>query len=185
MPLRSILLYSFQKPSNLTGFDSFLSTRSFGVGGDIVEISSRIDYALRMLSEVAKAEEGSVVSVRYVAEQRGIPYSFARTIQHDLVKCGLLATARGPHGGMRLAVDARTTTLLDVIERVEGPVFQPNERSGMAQLDCLWEQLRHQTERYLSSVTIYQFAVEGLVPLPYDENMFRLAVPPTTTEVNS
>ena len=143
-----------------------------------MEISRRLDYALRMLCEVAREQEGGVVSVRKVAEASGIPYSFARTIQHELVRCGLLVTTRGPHGGMCLADDPRATTLLDVVERIEGPVcvfggeYAASDRPD--ELGKLWHGLKTQTERYLSSVTIYQLAVEGLVPAASDDLNYEL-----------
>lgn len=146
--------------------------RSFDVGGNIVEISKKLDYALRMLREVARAEEGEVVSVRYVADRNEIPYSFARTIQHEMVKAGLLTTARGPHGGMQLAVDARSTTLLDVVEAVDGPVDIAGVKPGSPDADdassCfrpVWEELARLMREYLGSVTLRQLVVEDLVPM--------------------
>ena len=154
-----------------------------------MEISRRLDYALRMLCEVARERDGSVVSVRKVAEASDIPYSFARTIQHELVRCGLLDTARGPRGGMSLAVDSRTTTLLDVVERIEGPVCALGEEGSssddFAELGKLWRGLKTQADRYLSSVTIYQLAIEGLVPVVPENLSFALAAsasPETVSE---
>lgn len=40
------------------------------------------------------------ISIAEVAEQESIPYSFARSIQHELVKAGLLKTIRGVKGGL-------------------------------------------------------------------------------------
>ena len=35
------------------------------------------------------------MSVAELAEREGIPYAFARSIQHDLTKCGFVNTTRG------------------------------------------------------------------------------------------
>ncbi|WP_165045931.1 Rrf2 family transcriptional regulator [Adlercreutzia sp. ZJ138] len=86
-----------------------------------MDITKRSDYAFRML-RAAYDNLGTLVSVADVAKTEDIPYSFARSIQHDLVKGGLLKTARGSSGGFSLACDPRTTTLLDVVEAVQGPV---------------------------------------------------------------
>ena len=66
-----------------------------------MEITRRSDYACRILRAAYQAGE-SYISVTDVAKQENIPYSFARTIQHDLVKEGLLKTSRGAHGGLTL-----------------------------------------------------------------------------------
>ena len=132
-----------------------------------MEISKKLDYALRMLAEVAKVSEGEVVSVREVAEANNIPYSFARTIQHEMVRSGLLRTTRGPHGGMMLAVDAKTTTLLDIVEAVDGPLV-PSEfvqkNAELGSFDCIWAEIELLVRSYLGSVTLYQVVVEGLAP---------------------
>ena len=70
-----------------------------------MDISRKTDYSLRMLSELVKSD-GGIVSVRTAAEKNGIPHSFARSIQHDLVRAGIVESMRGSHGGMRLAVVA-------------------------------------------------------------------------------
>lgn len=151
--------------------DSGYTCGSFDGGGNIVEISKKLDYALRMLREVARAQDGEVVSVRYVAEQNEIPYSFARTIQHEMVKAGLLTTSRGPHGGMQLAVDATATTLLDVVEAVDGPVViagvgldGSDDGDTSSCFKPVWKGLAHIMREYLDSVTLQQLVVENLVP---------------------
>lgn len=160
---------------------------SFDVGGNIVEISKKLDYALRMLREVARAEEGEVVSVRYVAEHNEIPYSFARSIQHEMVKAGLLTTARGPHGGMQLAVDAKGMTLLDVVEAVDGPLDIAGVKSSDPDADdtssCfrpVWEELSRVMREYLGSVTLRQLVTEDLVPIV--EESMRIELRPLVPE---
>ena len=87
-----------------------------------MDITRKTDYALRMLAELVR-HPGEVLSVRIAAEENGVPYSFARSIQHDLVRAGLIESVRGSRGGMRLAVDPDETTLLAVIEAVQGEVL--------------------------------------------------------------
>ena len=136
-----------------------------------MEISKKLDYALRMLAAVARVQNGEVVSVREVAEANSIPYSFARTIQHEMVRSGLLRTTRGPHGGMMLAVDAKTTTLLDIVEAVDGPLDSPEleaeskEEAEVGSFDLIWSEIELIVHKYLGSVTLHQVVVEGLVPM--------------------
>lgn len=86
-----------------------------------MELTRRSDYACRIIR--AAYEAGNVyVSVSEVAERENIPYAFARSIQHDLVHAGLLKTVRGAKGGLTLACDTKTTTVLEVLEALQGPM---------------------------------------------------------------
>ena len=86
-----------------------------------MDITRRCDYALRIL-EAAYESGDSYVSVADISEQEDIPYAFARSIQHDLVKGGLIKTVRGARGGLALDCDPAHITLLEVLEAVQGPV---------------------------------------------------------------
>lgn len=138
-----------------------------------MEISRKTDYALRMLAELVR-NPGKVVSVRAASKNGGVPYSFARSIQHDLTLGRLITSTRGAHGGMRLAVDPKKTTLLDVVEAMQGPVFMtiapfdgyddevPVE--GAEDFAEVWQGAQQLLVQYFSSVTLYDIVIDGLVP---------------------
>lgn len=86
-----------------------------------MDVSKKTDYAIRMIAELVE-HEGAVVSVRTAAEKRGVPYSFARSIQRDLAHAGIIESARGSRGGMRLIIDPKTTTMRTVVEALQGPI---------------------------------------------------------------
>ncbi|MDR1712787.1 MAG: Rrf2 family transcriptional regulator [Coriobacteriales bacterium] len=86
-----------------------------------MEISRRTDYAIRLIAALTLSR-GTPLSVREAAEMQDVPYAFARSIQHDLVRAGFLNTIRGAQGGMVLAVDPAELTLYTLIEAVQGPV---------------------------------------------------------------
>ena len=54
-----------------------------------MDITRRCDYACRILRSAYESGE-SYISIADVAEKEEVPYSFARSIQHDLVKAGFL-----------------------------------------------------------------------------------------------
>lgn len=86
-----------------------------------MDITRRCDYAYRMVRAVHEHGD-AYVSVAEVAERERIPYTFARSIQHDLVKAGLLRTARGARGGVALGRALSEMTMLDVLEAMQGSV---------------------------------------------------------------
>lgn len=138
-----------------------------------MDISKKTDYALRMISTLVK-NPGAVISVRTAADDNQIPYSFARTIQHDLVDAGIIESLRGSHGGMRLVVDPERTTLLAVVEAIQGPVCisSCDEEAGGTpcpnEANCsfgpIWCGARRLLADYLSSVTLSEAVWGTKVP---------------------
>lgn len=126
-----------------------------------MDISRKTDYALRMLSMLVK-DEGSLLSVRTAAEQVGVPYSFARSIQHGLVQAGIVESLRGVHGGMRLKVDPAQITVRQVVEAVQGPLIMNDctapDVSCVRQPNCcyhpIWVGTQALVYNYLDSVTL-------------------------------
>jgi Rrf2 family protein len=84
-----------------------------------MEITRRTDYAIRMLMELAHGGDGPV-SVRSLASRQRVPYAFARGIQRDLAKAGLVGSRRGVKGGAMLLRPAEQITLLDVVRATQG-----------------------------------------------------------------
>ena len=82
-------------------------------------ISRRTDYALRLVAIMA-ASGDEPISVRTASEAQGVPYAFARSIQHDLTLAGIVTARRGSHGGVVLARPASELTVLDIIEAMQG-----------------------------------------------------------------
>lgn len=126
-----------------------------------MDISRKTDYALRMLSMLVK-DEGGLLSVRTAADEAGVPYSFARSIQHGLVQAGIIESLRGVHGGMRLKVDPSEITIRQVVEAVQGPLVMNDCTAGSATCarrdSCcyhpIWVGTQALVFSYLDSVTL-------------------------------
>lgn len=126
-----------------------------------MDISRKTDYALRMLSMLADGE-GSLLSVRTAADMAGVPYSFARSIQHSLAQAGIVESLRGVHGGMRLKVDADAVTMRQVVEAIQGPLVVNEctaEEADCARMgECcyhpIWLGMQALVRDYLDSVTL-------------------------------
>ena len=125
-------------------------------------INRRSDYACRIIREAYQCGE-EYISVSEVADRENIPYAFARSIQHDLVHAGLLKTIRGAHGGLALACDPKTTTVLDVLEALQGPLCSANccmdpcecEKSQECEFNKVWREGDRLLREYYGTVTLY------------------------------
>ncbi len=63
-----------------------------------------------------------MVMIDEVSQSEGIPKSFLAKIFQDLVKAGIVRSFRGSGGGFCLAKTPEETTVLEVIEAIEGKI---------------------------------------------------------------
>ncbi len=88
----------------------------------IMQISRKVDYALRAAIHLAYQSDRRPCSVTEIAAQESIPKKFLEKIIQDLIHHGLVRSTRGAQGGYALAREAEKVTFKDVIEAIEGPV---------------------------------------------------------------
>ena len=70
---------------------------------------------------VARTEDEAAVSARDIAERYRIPKRLLAEVMKDLVHKGLVRSVRGASGGYRIAIPAEKTTVLNVLQALEGP----------------------------------------------------------------
>jgi Rrf2 family protein len=84
-----------------------------------LELTKRGDYAVRAMIALARDDPG-LISAREIAAAMAIPPRFLPQVMADLVRAGLVEGVTGRSGGYRLSVAASETSLLTIIEAVEG-----------------------------------------------------------------
>jgi Rrf2 family protein len=88
----------------------------------MMQISRKVDYALRAIIYLSLQKDGRPVSVNEIAAHRRIPRKFLEKIIQDLIHSGLVKSHRGARGGYTLARTPAGVTFRDIIESVEGPI---------------------------------------------------------------
>ena len=97
----------------------------------IMQVSRKVDYALRAVIHLADVEAGErICSVSEIASRERIPRQFLEKIVQELIHKGLVRSRRGPRGGYVLARPPDQVTFRDVIEAVEGPIALNNCTGG-------------------------------------------------------
>ncbi|WP_330183968.1 Rrf2 family transcriptional regulator [Nocardia sp. NBC_01503] len=140
-----------------------------------MHITAKVDYAVRTLVEIAKAQSDSVKADAISAAQ-DIPPKVLESVVADLRRGKLVTSRRGPDGGYRLARSAGEISIADVIRAVEGPLAsvrgqRPEDVSyaGAAEpLQRVWIGLRVNIRAVLERVTIADIA-HDLLPSFLDE----------------
>jgi Rrf2 family transcriptional regulator, iron-sulfur cluster assembly transcription factor len=64
----------------------------------MMQISRKVDYALRAIIYLSLQKDGCPVSVKEIASRRRIPRKFLEKIIQDMIRSGLLKSHRGAHG---------------------------------------------------------------------------------------
>ena len=87
-----------------------------------MKITAKSRYALRILLDIALEGGEGPRSIKEIAASQGISEKFISRIAVPLRRAGLVATARGAKGGLRLARFPTKITLLDIVEATGGPL---------------------------------------------------------------
>jgi DNA-binding IscR family transcriptional regulator len=121
-----------------------------------MRVSAKADYALRALIEMAARTEGD--AARPVSAE-------------ELRKAGIVHAQRGQSGGWRLAKDADSVSVADVIRAVDGPLvsvygLRPEAVSYNERADSLqrvWIAARHSLRDVFEQVSVADLA-SGKLP---------------------
>lgn len=109
------------------------------------------------------------MSVRELAEGQGVPYAFARGIQRELTAAGIVKTTRGARGGIQLARDPRSISLLEVVEATQGGIScsvctnDPGwcDRMGGCSVHRVWHGIDALVRQYLGEQDLEGLAGKG------------------------
>jgi FeS assembly SUF system regulator len=87
-----------------------------------MRLSNLADYAVVTMSAAARHCGGARVSAGQLAAETGLPAATVQKLVSKLSAAGLLRSARGAGGGLKLARPAAAISLADIVEAVEGPI---------------------------------------------------------------
>ncbi len=97
-----------------------------------MKLSSRSEYGIRALLELAQRRGQGPIQSREIAERQAIPDAYLNQLLLILRKAGLVQSVRGPAGGHLLARDPDRITMAEVIGALEGlPHFEQNSGEGV------------------------------------------------------
>lgn len=82
--------------------------------------STTTQYAIRGLSELAARAGQESMMLEQIVGETGLPLQFMSKVFQQLVKAGILTSAKGRGGGFALARPIHDITLLQIIEAIDG-----------------------------------------------------------------
>ncbi|MFH1538770.1 MAG: Rrf2 family transcriptional regulator [bacterium] len=126
----------------------------------ILKISDASSLAMHTMGLLA-SEPGKVFSNREAASTLGVSEAHLSKVMQRMARGGYISSTRGPRGGFKLAKPAKSITLLEIFEQIEGPLA-PSE-CLLAKKVCggdrcilggLLENVNGQVQKYLSETKL-------------------------------
>ena len=84
-----------------------------------LELTRRADYAIRAMLLLAQ-DPAKVITGGQIAERTDIPQRIVTQVMTQLVRAGLVRARIGRHGGYCLTEEGRASSILAIVEAVEG-----------------------------------------------------------------
>jgi len=95
-----------------------------------MKISSKSEYGVRALFELAQCYGQPPVQSGEIAERQNIPEAYLNQLLITLRKAGLIRSVRGPLGGHQLARLPAQVTLAEIVDALEGPTSSVDPIQG-------------------------------------------------------
>lgn len=132
-------------------------------------VSTRGEYGMRLMVELARNWGQGAVSLHAVAEREGLPEAYLEQLVGTLRRVGLVTGKRGAGGGYTLARDPSGITAGDVVRALEGPIEpQICTAEGEAIVNCVhepscgtrlvWVKLQETIAKALDGLTLAELA---------------------------
>ena len=128
-----------------------------------MKISTKGRYALRMMIDLAEHVPEGYVALKDVAARQEISLKYLEQIVTPLSRAGLVASAKGPQGGYRLARPAASYSVHEVLQSIEGNLA-PVSCLELPENDCprrdqckslpFWQELWSLMVSYMDAVTL-------------------------------
>ncbi|KUO50621.1 MAG: hypothetical protein APF76_08215 [Desulfitibacter sp. BRH_c19] len=136
-----------------------------------MKLSTRGEYGLRAMFELAMHYGGGPIPLKLIAEKQSISEPYLEQLLASLRRAGLVESTRGAQGGYNLAKSPEKTCVGDIIRTLEGslgPMDCVNEenqdnacvRAGGCATKMVWEKVRDSVTQVLDSITLADMCAE-------------------------
>jgi Rrf2 family protein len=117
--------------------------------------SSKTEYALRTMLDLALHRKNGVSSVADIAQRQHIPAKFLEQILLGLKAGGLVTSRRGARGGYILAKEPSSISIGDIVRLTENSLASTRQKSGQEDpLAEVWEDIGNYAINKLATVTL-------------------------------
>ena len=123
-----------------------------------MRVSSRADYGVRALFELALRTGQGPTHSKEIATRQEIPEAYLHQVLGALSRAGLIRSTRGPLGGHELNGEPGEISLFAILTALDGLDQKPHPHpDGIGASDVVhevWHDLQEQAEQLLRSITL-------------------------------
>lgn len=141
-----------------------------------MKLSTKGRYAMVALSDLALAEQGSLLSLAEISKRQDISLPYLEQLFVKLRRAGLVDSVRGPGGGYRLARAASAIRVSEILVAVDETVSAMHTGAGasgavsgsraQSLTNRLWEGLSAHVYVFLHQTRLSDIVENDLVPCP-------------------
>ena len=122
------------------------------------KISTRGQYALLIMTELAEQPEGKFISLKLLSHRHNLSVKYLEQILIQLSKAGLVIGVRGSNGGYRLVKKTEEYTTGEILRALEGDLSPVGESHNNVVTnvgnDDYWKNFETVINEYVDSVTL-------------------------------
>src|SRR3712207_5094086 len=123
-----------------------------------MRVSSRADYGVRALFDLAQRYEQGPIQSRDIASRQEIPEAYLHQVLGALSRAGLIRSTRGPLGGHELSTLPSEISIHAILTALDGVDQRTHPHpDGIGASDVVhevWHEMQEQNERMLRSITL-------------------------------
>jgi Rrf2 family protein len=134
----------------------------------MLRISKKLMFAIEAVLDIAYNAGTEPVQSGEITRRQGIPKRYLEQVLQQLVRDGVLAGVRGPHGGYRLARERRRITVGEIVRVVRSmetaidPIEDPaGSILGHKVVRPLWAELQDEFMNRLDQLTIEELCLRA------------------------
>ena len=129
-----------------------------------MKISTKGRYALRLMLDLAYNHTGNYIPIKSISKRQDLSEKYLEQIINQLVKAGLVLSARGAQGGYMLARESNTYTVGEILRLAEGSLaptvcVEDTEKTCCPRIDdCVtfevWTQIADAINNVVDHITL-------------------------------
>ena len=138
----------------------------------MLKISTRGQYALLIMTDLAEAEDGMYIPLKTLSHRRNLSVKYLEQILIQLGKAGLVTGSRGTNGGYKLSKKAGDYTAGEVLRVMEGELSprgaSENNHLGSEGNDYFWNRFSENINNFVDSITLEELAQKNKAFVGYE-----------------
>lgn len=128
-----------------------------------MRLSTRAQYAVRAMVDLALYSDGHPVSLKEISRREDIPLNYLEQLFFRLKNGGIVASVRGPGGGYVLARESSGIKVGEIVSTVEEPLSplaclddgaSGCDRPSRCVTHGIWQGLGERIRGFLDSITL-------------------------------